>query len=140
MKKKLTCHCGGFEAEVNIPEKGIEKVMRCNCTLCKRKGYVIGVLGENDFKIISVARFSDQKDHFCLIRSINLLKKKYENIKVLLIGSGEKEISWIIELLDSKDRTKAGKQFPPEGLFLIDIEYDAKYNLSYESKPPIIFE
>ena len=26
--------------------------MRCNCTLCKRKGYIIGVLGENDFKII----------------------------------------------------------------------------------------
>ena len=52
MKKKLTCHCGKFEAEVIIPEKGIEKVMRCNCTLCKRKGYVIGVLGENDFKII----------------------------------------------------------------------------------------
>ena len=40
MKKKLTCHCGGFEAEVTIPEEGIEKVMRCNCTLCKRKGYV----------------------------------------------------------------------------------------------------
>ena len=38
MKKKLTCHCGGFEAEVTIPEEGIEKVMRCNCTLCKRKG------------------------------------------------------------------------------------------------------
>ena len=52
MKKKLTCHCGEFEAEVTIPENGIEKVMRCNCTLCKRKGYVIGVLGENDFKII----------------------------------------------------------------------------------------
>ena len=51
MKKKLTCHCGEFEAEVTIPENGIEKVMRCNCTLCKRKGYVIGVLGENDFKI-----------------------------------------------------------------------------------------
>ena len=52
MKKKLTCHCGEFEAEVTIPKNGIEKVMRCNCTLCKRKGYVIGVLGENDFKII----------------------------------------------------------------------------------------
>ena len=52
MKKKLTCHCGEFEAEVIIPENGIEKVMRCNCTLCKRKGYVIGVLGENDFKMI----------------------------------------------------------------------------------------
>ena len=40
MKKRLTCHCGEFEAEVKIPENGIEKVMRCNCTLCKRKGYV----------------------------------------------------------------------------------------------------
>ena len=32
MKKKLTCHCGGVEAEVKIPETGIEKLMRCNCT------------------------------------------------------------------------------------------------------------
>tara|TARA_B100000900_G_scaffold79224_1_gene63671 strand:+ start:3278 stop:4375 length:1098 start_codon:yes stop_codon:yes gene_type:complete len=46
---------------------------------------------KNDVKIISVARFSDQKDHFSLIKSINLLKKKYKNIKVLLIGSGEKK-------------------------------------------------
>ena len=52
MKKKLTCHCGEFVAEVNIPDAGINKIMRCNCTLCKRKGYVIGVLGENDFKIV----------------------------------------------------------------------------------------
>ena len=52
MKKKLTCHCGEFVAEVIIPDTGIKKIMRCNCTLCKRKGYVIGVLGENDFKII----------------------------------------------------------------------------------------
>jgi len=46
---------------------------------------------KKDFKIISVARFSDQKDHFSLVKSINELKKKYENIKVLLIGSGEKK-------------------------------------------------
>ena len=25
--------------------------MRCNCSICKKKGYVIGVLGENDFKL-----------------------------------------------------------------------------------------
>ena len=57
-----------------------------------KKKIKIKFFKKNDFKIISVARFSDQKDHFCLIRSINLLKKKYENIKVLLIGSGEKKI------------------------------------------------
>ena len=24
--KKLTCHCGGIEAEVNVPENGFEKL------------------------------------------------------------------------------------------------------------------
>lgn len=46
---------------------------------------------KKDFKIISVARFSDQKDHICLIKSINLIKGRYKNLKVLLIGSGEKK-------------------------------------------------
>ena len=50
--KKLTCHCGGVEAEVNVPEKGFEKVMRCNCSMCKRKGYIIGVIGPDDFKLV----------------------------------------------------------------------------------------
>ena len=48
--KKLTCHCGGVEAEVKIPENGFQKLMRCNCSICKRKGYVIGVIGPDDFK------------------------------------------------------------------------------------------
>ena len=48
---KLTCHCGGVEAEVNIPENGFEKIMRCNCSICKRKGYIIGVVGPDDFKL-----------------------------------------------------------------------------------------
>ena len=46
MMKKLTCHCGRIEAEVNVPENGFEKVMRCNCSMCKRKGYIIGVVGQ----------------------------------------------------------------------------------------------
>jgi len=37
--------------------------------------------------IISVARFSEQKDHECLIKSINILKNDF-NIKLLLMGSG----------------------------------------------------
>ena len=48
--KKLTCHCGAVEAEVNIPDK-FEKVLRCNCSVCKRKGYVMSPIGENDMKI-----------------------------------------------------------------------------------------
>ena len=49
---KLTCHCGKIEAEVKVPEGGFEKIMRCNCSICKRKGYIIGVVGPDDFKII----------------------------------------------------------------------------------------
>ena len=37
MIKKLKCHCGNVEAEVNIPENGIEKIMRCNCSICKKR-------------------------------------------------------------------------------------------------------
>ena len=52
MKKKLMCHCGGVEAVVNVPEKGFEKILRCNCSICKKKGYIIGVLGPDDFKLV----------------------------------------------------------------------------------------
>ena len=50
--KKLTCHCGGFEAVIKIPDTGFKKIMRCNCSLCKRKGYIIGVIGPDDFKTV----------------------------------------------------------------------------------------
>ena len=49
--KKLTCHCNGVEIEVNIPEP-LEKALRCNCTLCKRKGAIMTMVKPNDFKII----------------------------------------------------------------------------------------
>ena len=81
MKKKLTCHCGEFEAEVTIPENGIEKVMRCNCTLCKRKGYIIGVLGENDFKII-----------------------KGENVSINDTSLSKREWNELMEAFDLKDK------------------------------------
>ena len=49
--RKLTCHCGGVEGEVKVSENGFKKIMRCNCSICKRKGYIIAVAGSNDFKI-----------------------------------------------------------------------------------------
>ena len=50
--KKLTCHCGGVEAEVNVPDEGFKKIMRCNCSLCKRNGYIIGFVGQDDLQIL----------------------------------------------------------------------------------------
>ena len=50
--KKLTCHCGAVEAEVNISEKGFEKIMRCNCSICKRKGAIMSMVKNEDFRIV----------------------------------------------------------------------------------------
>ena len=49
--KKLTCHCGGVEAEVKVPENGFEKLIRCNCSICKRKGFIMSYVGPDDLKI-----------------------------------------------------------------------------------------
>tara|TARA_B000000460_G_C21251430_1_gene279284 strand:- start:64 stop:435 length:372 start_codon:yes stop_codon:yes gene_type:complete len=52
MKKKITCHCESVELEVNIPDEGFKKLMRCNCSLCKRKGTVMSPIPTTDLKII----------------------------------------------------------------------------------------
>ena len=49
--KKLKCHCGSFEAEINISVDQI-KVLKCNCSICKRKGAVMSMVKNEDFKII----------------------------------------------------------------------------------------
>tara|TARA_Y100000591_G_C21781039_1_gene671059 strand:- start:261 stop:1361 length:1101 start_codon:yes stop_codon:yes gene_type:complete len=63
-----------------------------------KKKIVINFFKKKSLNIISVARLAEQKDHICLIKSINLLKNKY-NIKLLLLGSGPKkrEINNLIE-------------------------------------------
>tara|TARA_Y100000996_G_scaffold386530_2_gene344632 strand:+ start:94 stop:459 length:366 start_codon:yes stop_codon:yes gene_type:complete len=48
--KKLRCHCGSVEAEINVPDQ-LEKLMRCNCSICKKKGAVMSVVKNEDFKI-----------------------------------------------------------------------------------------
>ena len=49
--KKLKCHCGLIEAEIKLPDK-IEIILKCNCSICKRKGAVMSMVKNDDFKII----------------------------------------------------------------------------------------
>tara|TARA_B100000767_G_C19749059_1_gene529890 strand:+ start:1816 stop:2190 length:375 start_codon:yes stop_codon:yes gene_type:complete len=48
--KKLNCHCGIVEVEINFPETGF-KVIKCNCSICKRKGAIMSMVKNEDFKI-----------------------------------------------------------------------------------------
>ena len=49
--KILTCHCGIIKAEINLPSK-LNKVIKCNCSICKRKGAIMAMVKNEDFKII----------------------------------------------------------------------------------------
>ena len=48
--KKLSCHCGRVEAEINLTSS-FKKVLKCNCSICKRKGAVMTMVKNEDFKI-----------------------------------------------------------------------------------------
>ncbi|NAW58682.1 MULTISPECIES: GFA family protein [unclassified Vibrio] len=38
---KLSCHCGAVELALTLPN-GIEKPRRCDCSICRRKGAIVG--------------------------------------------------------------------------------------------------
>ena len=48
--KILRCHCGSIEAEINL-EANLEKILRCNCSICKRKGAIMSMVKNDDFTI-----------------------------------------------------------------------------------------
>ena len=75
--KRLKCHCGAIEAEIKFPEN-LEKKLKCNCSLCKRKGAVMSMVKNEDFKIkkgldkLSLYQFHTKvaKHFFCSICGI----------------------------------------------------------------------
>ena len=72
--KKLKCHCNSVEAHINIFEN-LDKTLRCNCSLCKRKGAVMSMVKNEDFKIVkgvdqlSLYQFHTKvaKHYFCSV-------------------------------------------------------------------------
>ena len=74
--KKLTCHCGEVVAEINL--QNIEKAIRCNCSICKRKGALMYMVKNEEFTIIkgleklSLYQFHTKvaKHYFCSVCGI----------------------------------------------------------------------
>ena len=75
--KKLKCHCGAVEADINI-SGDLEKVVKCNCSICKRKGAVMSMVKNEDFKItkgedkLKLYQFHSKiaKHYFCSVCGI----------------------------------------------------------------------
>ncbi len=104
------------------------------------------LLGENDFS--SFRSSACQSEHAMrLIQSIDVsaentfvyvdiqanafLHHMVRNIvgSLLKVGTGERPVAWMAELLALKDRTRAGPTAPAEGLYLVAVQYPDEYGL-----------
>lgn len=48
---------------------------------------------------------------------------------LMAIGAGEQPVTWAKEVLEARDRAKGGVTAPPYGLYFVDVEYPAEFNL-----------
>ncbi len=99
------------------------------------------LIGEHDFKSFKASGTSSKNS----VRTIYEAKvsKKDERVIITLtgngflynmvriisgtlleIGLGKRQVGEMLEILEAKDRTKAGKTLPPQGLYLVSVEYD----------------
>jgi tRNA pseudouridine38-40 synthase len=60
------------------------------------------------------------------IRGDGFLRHMVRNLVGTLveIGRGKQQVAWMADVLASRDRAVAGRTAPPEGLFLVRVDYD----------------
>ncbi|MBD1572141.1 GFA family protein [Vibrio sp. S17_S38] len=51
LKHKATCHCGAVVLELTLPN-GIENPRRCDCSICRRKGAIVGSVDLSGIEVI----------------------------------------------------------------------------------------
>lgn len=49
--KRGSCHCGAVQFEVEL-HNGLEKLRRCNCSLCRRKGAIMASVPIERLRVI----------------------------------------------------------------------------------------
>ena len=84
--ENLTCHCKEVQIELKL-NNDLEEVVRCNCSLCKRRGSIMAKIKLKNLKIIKgsdklkLYKFGKNKaEHFfCSICGIYTYHKSYTN-------------------------------------------------------------
>jgi tRNA pseudouridine38-40 synthase len=93
----------------------------------------------NAVRNIHYITLSRQDDFIILeIQATAFLYHMVRNIVGVLtaIGSGEKPVSWAAEVLESRNRQCAGVTAPPDGLYLVAVDYESHHDLPIRSKGP----
>lgn len=114
------------------------------------------LIGEHDFssfraaecqaksavKIMHEAAFSYHDEYLFFDFTANaFLHHMIRNIvgALVYIGSERQPVSWLEELIELRDRTKAAPTFSPDGLYLTNVGYDVRFNLPAMKRMPLIF-
>ncbi len=53
-RHRLSCHCGGVVIELDLPD-GVVDARRCTCSMCRRKGAVMGAVPMQGLRIVQGA-------------------------------------------------------------------------------------
>ena len=97
-----------------------------------------GCQSKNPVKEIRSITINQSGQWFWLdISADGFLYNMVRNIIGVLMPIGEelKSAGWAQQVLHSKDRTLGGMTAPPDGLYFVNAQYDAKYNLPQISEP-----
>jgi tRNA pseudouridine38-40 synthase len=57
---------------------------------------------------------------------------------LVYVGNGRRSASWVVELLESRDRAKAAPTFAAAGLYLTGIDYAPRWNLPATHQPVVV--
>ena len=104
------------------------------------------LVGEHDFSAFRAAACQSNSPNRCVISANCYQKGAYTIFDVkanafllhmvrnfvgalLEIGQGKKEIIWMVELLASRDRQLCGVTAPPDGLYLVAVDYPSRYGI-----------
>jgi len=76
-KHRASCHCGAVELELTLPN-GIENPMRCDCSMCRRRGAIAASVPLSGLRIVKgheylrLYQFNTRtaKHYFCSICGI----------------------------------------------------------------------
>ena len=119
--------------------------IRMDLDVAKMNQAIACILGQHDFSAFKCAHTANPAVD-CVIRHAECTRNGnmiyidfvgdrflYNMVRILVgslieIGRGEKSVSWLQDVLDSKDRSNAGATAPSEGLTLMYIDYEKKYN------------
>lgn len=97
---------------------------------------------KNPFKTVESITVTQTDNYIAIdVKAQSFLHHMVRNIVGVLvaIGEGSQDIRWAEQVLASKDRALGGITSPPEGLYFVNVEYPAIYELPAVSAFPVVW-